>query len=66
MSLRWRKSGELICAATSKPMEGDTYIDDRLHHQLHQIENAILADINHEKNGLWHWVGLNNLRAVKE
>ena len=66
MSIRWRKSGELVCAAMSGAMNGDTYIDDRLHHQLHQKENVIIADVEHEKNGLWHWVGGNNLRAIKE
>ena len=56
MAIRWRKNGDLMCAAVSEPEEGDTYIDDRLHHQLHTITRAILADVNHEENGLWHWV----------
>lgn len=56
MSIRWRSNGRLVCAATSKPEEGDTYIDDRIHHQLCAISKAIVADIDHETNGLWHWV----------
>ena len=56
MAIRWRKTGELICAAMSEPKDGDTYIDDRLHYQLSVISRAIIADINHEKNGLWHWI----------
>lgn len=56
MSIRWRRTGELICGAMSRPEEGDTYINDRLHHQLHQVAHVILPDIDHESNGLWHWV----------
>jgi len=40
----------------SQPEEGDTYVDDRLHYQLSVVSRAILADINHEENGLWYWV----------
>jgi len=56
MSIRWRKYGELVCAAMSQPEEGDTYIDDRLHYQLSVISKCIIADQHHEDNGLWHWV----------
>jgi len=74
MAIRWRISGELVCAAMSDPQENDTYIDDRLHHQLLQHSGAIIADIDHEENGLWHWVhnmkydgcGSIHLRAVDE
>jgi hypothetical protein len=68
MSIRLRKSGELICAAMSEEEEGDTYIDDRLHYQLSVISRAILADIEHETNGLWHWVHSDEdrLRGVPE
>ena len=55
MAIRWREDGRLICAAMSEPEEGDTYIDDRLHYQLSVITRAIIADINHKTNGLWHW-----------
>jgi hypothetical protein len=58
MAIRWRKDDSLICAAMSDPEEGDTYIDDRLHYQLSVISRAILADVDHEKNGLWHWIHL--------
>jgi hypothetical protein len=56
MSIRWRQTGELVCAAMSKPEDGDTYIDDRIHYQLSVISRAIVADADHEHNGLWHWV----------
>lgn len=69
MSIRWRINGNMICAAMSAPEIGDTYIDDRLHYQLSVISKAIIADVNHEKNGLWHWVHSDHrfqLRAIIE
>lgn len=56
MAIRWRKNGDLVCAAMSKPVAGDTYLDDRIHYQLSVISRVILADVGHEINGLWHWV----------
>lgn len=55
MSIRWRKTGELLCAAKTEPMKDDTYIDDRLHYELSAIKGFIIADKNHFENGLWHW-----------
>jgi len=68
MSIRWRLNGELLCAAMSKFKNGDTYIDDRLHYQLSVISRSIIADINHEENGLWYWVHDEDhrIRGVKE
>lgn len=68
MSIRWRITGELVCAAMSDPKADDTYINDRLHHQLNSISKAIMADVDHETNGLWHWVHSNDcsLRAKVE
>lgn len=56
MSIRWRKDGRLLCAAMFPAEEDDTYIDDRLHYQLSVISKAIVADIDHSENGLWHWI----------
>ncbi len=56
MSIRWRATGEMLCAAKCEVMEGDTYIDDRLHYQLSVISKCIVADADHEHNGLWYWV----------
>ncbi len=56
MSIRWRENGDIVCAAMSLPEKGDCYIDDRLHYQLSVISKAIIADVDHEVNGLWHWV----------
>ena len=55
MAMRWRSDGRLLCAAMSKPEDGDFYIDDRLHYQLAVISKAVLADVDHKTNGLWHW-----------
>lgn len=68
MAIRWRYNGDLICAAMSEPEEDDTYIDDRLHYQLSVISRSIMADINHEENGLWYWVHdeYTRLRGKKE
>ena len=60
----------MVCAALLPKEEGDTYIDDRLHYQLSIVSRAILADAEHETNGLWHWVfdgeGGPHLRAKSE
>lgn len=56
MALRWRKNGDLVCAAITEPEEDDCYIGDRLSYQLSVISRCIMADVNHEQNALWHWV----------
>lgn len=56
MALRWRKTGEILCAAKSETMEGDCYIDDRLHYELSVVQKTIVADRNEETNGRWHWL----------
>ncbi len=56
MSLRWRLTGEILCAAKSEEMEGDTYINDRLHYELSVIQKTIVPDLKEEENGLWHWL----------
>jgi len=55
MSIRWRKTGELVCAAMFPEEPGDTYIDDRLHYELSAEREFIYADEKHDINGLWHW-----------
>lgn len=60
MAIRWREDGRLLCAAKTKAKVGDTYIDDRLHHQLCAISKAIIADPEHEKNNLWYWIHQKN------
>lgn len=55
MAIRWRQTGELLCAAKVPEMAGDTYIDDRLHYQLHSVYRLILPDPEEYTNGVWHW-----------
>ncbi len=68
MSIRWRLNGNMVCAAMSDAESDDCYIDDRLHYQLSTISKAIIADVDHEINGLWHWVHNEGkrLRAIEE
>ena len=56
MSIRWRKNGDLVCAAMFPEENGDTYIDDVLHYAMSVTHAVIYADEKHETNGLWHWV----------
>lgn len=56
MSLRWRATGEILCGAKSEPMEGDCYIDDRLHYELSVNQKCVCPDIKENENGLWYWV----------
>lgn len=58
----------MLCAAMSEAEPGDCYIDDRLHYQLSVISRAIIADVDHENNGLWYWVHDegHRLRAIRE
>lgn len=55
MSLRWRKTGEILCGAKSKSKKNDDYIGDRLHYQLAVIEECVIPDKNEKENGLWYW-----------
>ena len=58
MSLRWRKTGEIVCGAKSEPQEGDTYINDRLHYELSVQQKIIVPDINEKENGFWYWLNV--------
>lgn len=55
MAIRWRKDGQLICAAMSEAEEGDTYIGDGLSYKLTVEYKVIVADPDHKANGLWYW-----------
>ena len=56
MSLRWRGTGELLCGAKSEPLDGDCYIDDRLHYELSIIQKIIVPANDEDKTGRWYWV----------
>jgi len=55
MSLRIRKTGEILCAAHTDPEEGDTYLDDDIHYHLSVLTEAIVASPNHKEDNLWFW-----------
>jgi len=55
MSIRWRKSGELICGAKSEPMDDDDYLDDRVQYRLSLEVGIITPDEDEHETGLWHW-----------
>lgn len=58
MALRWRRrgkqKGKLLCAAASKPLKTDTYIDDRLHDQLSYIKALVPIKDGTE----WKWTNV--------
>lgn len=56
MSIRIRKTGDMLCAAKCDEMKGDTYINDSLHYQLAIIQKVLVPDKNEEKNGRWYWL----------
>lgn len=58
MAIRVRKDGTMICAALSKPEQGDTYIDDTLHYEMSVIHGVIvsLPEPEHTKDPRWWWV----------
>ncbi len=55
MAIRIRKTGELLCAAHTAPMEGDTYLDDDIHYYLSQLTRAIRPSKTHDIDNLWFW-----------
>ena len=55
MAIRIRETGEILCAAHTEPMEGDTYIHDGLHYYLSVLTGAIIASPNHKEDNLWFW-----------
>lgn len=55
MSLRIRKSGEILCAANTELEEGDTYLNDEIHYYLSVLTSAIVASENHSDDNLWFW-----------
>lgn len=55
MSLRIRKTGEIVCGAMTEEMEGDTYLHDGISYMLRVVTRAVVDDPEHEINGLCHW-----------
>lgn len=58
MALRVRKDGRILCAAKSKPEEGDIYIDDGIHQWLTRctpISINVIDSLGEDENGEEEW-----------
>ena len=66
MSLRWRASGILLCAAKYGPLEDDTYIDDRLHYKLSVELKVVIPQDDEPKSGVWHWIESETAKRIME
>ena len=56
MSLRWRRNGDLLCAAKTLPYRNDTYIDDRLHYKLAVELKVVIPQEDEQESGVWRWL----------
>ena len=56
MSLRWRKNGDLLCAAKHEVQKDDTYIDDRLHYELSVELKVVIPRDDEKESGIWYWI----------
>lgn len=59
MAIRVRKDGRMFCAALRPAKDGDTYIDDTLHHQLCAVHRVIVSEPadQHQVSAEWWWRG---------
>lgn len=57
MAIRVRKDGTMVCAALTESKDGDTYIDDALHHIMHQEYKVIYSKPmpEHLSDPRWFW-----------
>jgi hypothetical protein len=58
MALRVRKDGRILCAAKSKPEEGDIYINDDIHCWLTRcldISINVIDSMGEDENGEEEW-----------
>lgn len=58
MALRVRENGRILCAAKSKKMDGDIYIDDAVHCWLTRcldISINVIDSIGEDENGEEEW-----------
>lgn len=62
MSIRWRKDGQFICGAKSKPMVDDVYIDDNLHYELAVLDRILKPFPSEKTCGRWYIVSVKNKR----
>ena len=62
MALRVREDGRILCAAKSKPEEGDIYIDDAVHGWLaasYEISQHLIRSQGEDKSGTEEWKVIN-------
>jgi len=58
MALRVRTNGRILCAAKSKPLDGDIYIDDAVHSWLTRcldISINVIESLGEDENGEEEW-----------
>lgn len=58
MALRVRVSGKILCAAKSKALKGDIYIDDAVHSWLTRcmpISINVIDSLGEDENGEEEW-----------
>lgn len=58
MAVRIRKNGQIFCAALSKALDGDCYIDDDLHYELSAVRKLLVTtenDYHIANGGEWWW-----------
>ena len=59
MALRVRTNGKILCAAKSKSMDGDIYIDDNIHAWLsgcYGRMNKVIESLGEDETGQEEWV----------
>jgi len=59
MALRVRSNGKILCAAKSKPMDGDIYIDDNIHAWLsgcYERMDKVITSLGEDENGDEEWI----------
>ena len=62
MALRVRTDGRILCAAKSKPEEGDVYIDDAVHGWLagsYEISQHLIKSRGEDESGTEEWEVIN-------
>jgi hypothetical protein len=68
MSMRIRKDRKtILCAAKSEPMEGDFYLDDRMHEVL-ALELECIYTTKQDENGaeIWEFCGIGQRKFMEK
>ena len=62
MAVRIRADGQILCAAATEPMLGDTYLNDNVVHCLHQ-SLGVLIPVGKTADGADIWMFRNPTEA---